>query len=111
MKWGIRTCVLAAVLLLALIPGARAQDRVVAVGVGIESRLFLKKSFETVIVGDPLVADVRTDDDQSVVIEPLKAGVTNLVFVDAHGLVTANIKVTVCGVSATSACATHQSSL
>jgi Flp pilus assembly secretin CpaC len=71
----------------------------------------LHKTFETVIVGDPLILDVRTDDNQSVVIEPLKAGVTNLVFIDAHGMVTANIKVSVCGVPSSGACATSHSSL
>lgn len=111
MKQGIRELVLAAMLLFTTMPGALAQDRAVVLGVGMNSRLLLARPFETVIVGDPLVADVRTDDNQSVVIEPLKAGVTNLVFVDAHGLVTANIKVTVCGVSASAACSAWQSSL
>jgi Flp pilus assembly secretin CpaC len=111
MKWGIRTCVVAAALLLAMIPGARAQDRAVALGTGDQFRLLLGKAFETVIIGDPLVVDVRIDDNQSIVIEPLKAGVTNLVFVDAHGMVVANVKVSVCGVSASVGCAARQSSL
>jgi Flp pilus assembly secretin CpaC len=106
----IRELAIATILLLSTIPGALAQDRSVALAVGTESRLFLDKAFDTVILGDPRVADVRTDDNQSVVIKPLKAGVTNLVFVDARGVVTANIVVSVCGVSL-KACGVHQSAL
>jgi Flp pilus assembly secretin CpaC len=110
MKSRIRELALAAVLLFITIPGALAQERAVALSVGIESRLFLDKAFETVILGDPLIIDVRTDDNQSVVIKPLKAGVTNLVFVDARGMVTANITVSVCAVSSNT-CGIRQSSL
>jgi Flp pilus assembly secretin CpaC len=107
MKPHIRELVVAGMLLVTAVPGARAEDDTVALGVGSAFRLFLQKTFETVIVGDPLVVDVRTDDDRSIVIEPLKAGVTNLVFVDAHGMVTANVRVSVCG--APFACARHSS--
>ena len=111
MNPSVRLLILAATLLFAAIPCAAAEDDAVALGVGTKWRLLLHKPFETVIVGDPLVLDIRTDDDQSVVIEPLKAGVTNLVFVDAHGMVTANIKVSVCGVPSSGACVTRNSSL
>jgi len=111
MKPSIRELVLAAMLLFTTVPGALAQDRAVALGVGSPWRLFLEKPFETVIVGDPKIVDVRTDDDQSIVIEPLKDGVTNLVFVDSHGMVTANVKVSVCEVRADNACGAQQSSL
>ncbi len=107
----IRELVLAAILLFTTMPGALAQDRTVALGVGSQRRLFLEKPFETVIIGDPRIVDVRTDDNRSVVIEPLKDGVTNLVFVDARGMVTTNVKVSVCGVSASAACSARQSSL
>jgi Flp pilus assembly secretin CpaC len=108
MKPSIRKLVLAALLLFSATAGARAEDDAVALGIGSAFRLSLQKAFETVIVGDPLVVDVRTDDNQSIVIEPLKAGVTNLVFVDAHGMVTANIKISVCG-TPSGACATRSS--
>ena len=111
MQQALRNLVLAAILASASFSSALAQDRSVALGVGMKSRLFLEKPFETVMVGDPLIVDIRIDDNQSVVIEPLKAGVTNLVFVDARGLVTANIKVSVCAASASSACGARQSSL
>ena len=105
----IRELVIAAILLLSTTPGTFAQDRSVALAVGSESRLFLDRSFDTVILGDPGIADVRADDNQSVVIKPLKAGVTNLVFVDARGVVTANIMVSVCGVSSKSCSVRHSS--
>jgi len=111
MKSHIRRIVLATMLLYSAPAVVSAQDGPVALGVGSEFRLFLDKAFATVIVGDPRVVDVRTDDDQSVVIDPLKAGETNLVFVDAHGMVTANIKVSVCGSPSTGACMTRHSSL
>jgi Flp pilus assembly secretin CpaC len=111
MKPRIREIVLALTLLFSAPACALAGDDAVALGVGTEFRLFLNTAFATVIVGDPLVVDVRTDDDQSVVIEPLKAGATNLVFVDAHGMVTANIKVSVCGAPSTGACVARHSSL
>jgi Flp pilus assembly secretin CpaC len=111
MKPRIPVLVLAAILLLSAPPGARAEDDDVALGIGTAFRLSLEKAYTTVIVGDPLILDVRTDDNQSIVIEPLKAGVTNLVFVDAHGMVTANIKVSVCGAPSTGACVTRHSSL
>jgi len=109
MKPSIPAFVLAAALLFFAPAGALAQDAPVALGVGSEFRLFLNKAFATVIVGDPLVVDVHTDDDQSVLIEPLKAGVTNLVFIDAHGMVTANVRVSVCGGPSSGACVTHSS--
>lgn len=110
MKPSIRKLALAATLLFSATAGTHAEDDAVALGVGSAFRLSLQKAFETVIVGDPLVLDVRTDDNQSIVIEPLKAGVTNLVFVDAHGMVTANIKVSVCGIPSGS-CVTRHSAL
>jgi Flp pilus assembly secretin CpaC len=110
MRRGIREFVVAVMLLFAAITGARAEDDAVELGVGTAFRLFLEKAFETVIVGDPLVVDVRTDDDRSVVIEPLNAGQTNLVFVDARGVVIANVRISVCGLSPPHGCAFGHSS-
>jgi Flp pilus assembly secretin CpaC len=97
MKPSLRKIALALLLLFAAIPGARAGDRAVTLGIGTDWRLFLEKAFETVIVGDPHVVDVRADDDRSVLIEPLSPGETNLVFVDSRGVVIANVKISVCG--------------
>jgi len=99
-----RRLLLAAMLVLMAAPAASAQDRAVTLSVGTPSRLALSSPFEAVIVGNPAIVDVRTDDDQSVVVEPIKPGVTNLVFVNARGLVVANIRVSVCGLSGPKAC-------
>src|SRR5690242_2052621 len=104
MRPGIRKLAAAVMLLLAAITDARAGDDGVELGVGTAFRLFLAKAFETVIVADPRIVDVRTDDERSVVIEPLKAGQTNLVFVDARGVVIANVRISVCGASPSHDC-------
>jgi len=110
MKPNILALVLAAMLFSAP-TGTLAQDCAVEFGIGSQFRLFLDKTFETVIVGDPLVVNVHADDNQSILVEPLKAGVTNLVFIDARGMVSANIQVSVCGQPSSGACATRHSSL
>lgn len=106
-----RVLALAAMLTFASIPGASAADDKVALGVGTPSRLFLEKAYQSVIIGDPSVVNVRTDDSRSVLIEPLGPGETNLVFVDARGVVIANVKVSVCRASASATCAALESSL
>lgn len=97
-------------LLFATATGARAGDDGIELGVGDAFRLFLQKAFATVIVGDPMVVDVRTDDDRSVVVEPLSAGETNLIFVDARGVVVANVRISVCGAPPSKACAAGHAS-
>ncbi|HLZ00661.1 MAG TPA: pilus assembly protein N-terminal domain-containing protein [Bradyrhizobium sp.] len=78
------------------ISGARAEDTALALALGNATRVVVARAFETVMIGDPLVVDVRIDDDRSLVINPLNPGVTNLILVDASGIVTANIRVLVC---------------
>jgi Flp pilus assembly secretin CpaC len=77
------------------ITAARAQHDTLSLGVGASARMQFDRAFATVLVGDPAVVGVRSDDDISVLIEARHAGVTNLVFLDAQGLVTANIRVSV----------------
>jgi Flp pilus assembly secretin CpaC len=110
MKSRLRGLVVATALFFTAITGARAEDDAVALGVGTAFRLFLEKAYATVIVGDPLVVDVRTDDDRSVLIEPLAAGQTNLVFVDTRGSVIANVRISVCGAPPTNGCTVGHSS-
>ena len=83
-------------LLLGMAPTASAGDREVTLSLGNPSRLALGRMFDTVIIANPLIVDVSTDDDQSVLIRPHNPGVTNLVFVDAQGRVIANYKILVC---------------
>jgi Flp pilus assembly secretin CpaC len=111
MQQGIGKLVVAAVMLVfAAIPGARAEDDgPLELGVGTAFRLFLEQAFQTVIVGNQGVVDVRTDDDRSVVVEPLAAGQTNLVFVDARGVVIANVRISVCAPASKGCTAGHAS--
>jgi Flp pilus assembly secretin CpaC len=110
MKLRLRELVVAAILLFGATAGAKAEDDTLGLGVGTAFRLFVAKAFATVIVGDPAVVDVRTDDDHSVVIEPLSAGETNLVFLDSRGMVTANVRISVCGTPPAKGCTVGHSS-
>jgi Flp pilus assembly secretin CpaC len=110
MKSRIRELVVAAILLFGPIVDARAEDDPVTLGVGDAFRLFVERAFATVIVGDPTVVDVRTDDDHSVVVEPLSPGQTNLVFIDGRGRVTANVRISICGAPPAKSCTAGHSS-
>jgi Flp pilus assembly secretin CpaC len=110
MKSRIRELVVAAIVLFSAIAGARADDDPVALGVGTAFRLFVERAFASVIVGDPAVVDVHADDDRSVLIEPLNSGETNLVFIDARGVVIANVRISVCGSSPSNGCPIGHSS-
>lgn len=90
---------LGAVLLCVAISGASAADSSLSLALGKATRLLVERAFETVIIGDPLIVDVRIDDDRSLVIDPLNPGVTNIILVDAGGVVTGNIRVLVCAAS------------
>jgi Flp pilus assembly secretin CpaC len=110
MTASLRTFFVASLLLLATLPAASAQERAVFLSLGTASWLALDSSFETVIVGDPLIVDVHTGDDRTVVIEPLQPGATNLVFVNTRGLVIANIRILVCASVRSAAAASPGSS-
>ena len=105
MKSRIRLFAVAAILLFGPIASAKAGDDPVALGIGDAFRLFVQQAFATVIVGDPAVVDIRIDDDRSVVVEPLSPGETNLLFIDVRGMVTANVRISVCGTSPSAGCA------
>jgi Flp pilus assembly secretin CpaC len=83
-------------ILLVIASAAAARDREMTLSLGNPSRLALGRMFDTVIIANPLIVDVSTDDDQSVLIRPRNPGVTNLVFVDAQGRVIANYRILVC---------------
>jgi len=98
---GLRATVLA-ILLFAAVSGARAEGLVLEPGTA--SRLVLDKTFATVMLGDFRIVDVHTVGDRSVIIEALSPGTTNLVFIDERGMVTANIRVSVCDPTASGSC-------
>lgn len=55
----------------------------------------VERPFSTVLVGDPSVIDFQAQDERSVLLKPVAAGATNLVFVDKDGMVIANLTIVV----------------
>jgi Flp pilus assembly secretin CpaC len=86
---------LGAVLLFVTISAGLAADRTIVLRPGAGSELVLDRAFDTVLIGDPGIVDVRTRDDRSVFLVPLNPGVTNIIFVNDENIVTANIEVRV----------------
>ena len=91
---GLRACALSLVLLLPL-GASRASDNTIMLALGSGSIFRLERPFETVLIGDPSVVDVRAQDDRSVLLQPLARGSSDIVFVDAQSVVIANIRVIV----------------
>jgi len=96
----LRTCVLAATLLAITISIVRAEDHAITLRLGSGSALRLERPFKTVLIGDPGVVEVRTQDDRSVILMPLNLGTTNVVFVDEQSIAIANVQVLVRSASA-----------
>ena len=86
---------LGAVLLFVTISAGLAADRTIVLRPGAGSELVLDRAFDTVLIGDPNIVDVRTRDDRSVFLVPLNPGVTNLVFINEENIVTVNIEIRV----------------
>jgi Flp pilus assembly secretin CpaC len=79
-----------------------AADRTIILKVGATSALLLERPFNTMLIGDPDVVDVLVRDDRSVILQPLKPGATNIIFLDGRSIAIANVGILVCnlGVSA-----------
>jgi Flp pilus assembly secretin CpaC len=75
-----------------------AADPTIVLRVGASSPLLLERPFSTMLIGDPGVVDVLVRDDRSVVLQPLKPGATNVIFLDAGSIAIANIGILVCRV-------------
>jgi Flp pilus assembly secretin CpaC len=67
---------------------------------GTQSVLALEKPFETVLIGDPNLVDVRARNDRTVILEPLDLGATNLIFIDEQSIAIANVGILVCSAGA-----------
>jgi Flp pilus assembly secretin CpaC len=91
----LRGFVLVALLLFTTTSAILAADRTIVLRPGAGSELVLDRAFDTVLIGDPGIVDVRTRDDRSVFLVPLNPGVTNIIFVNDENIVTANIEVRV----------------
>jgi Flp pilus assembly secretin CpaC len=94
----LRLCLL--VVLLAGVPPARSAtgtaDETLTLTLGAGSTFRLERPFDTILIDNPDVVDVRTLSDRSVLLEPLSLGTSNVVFVDERNIAIANIKVVVC---------------
>lgn len=85
-------------LLVAMISVSLATDRVVVLKLGVSSMLLLDRPYETILTGDPDVVDVARQSDRSVILRPLNAGTTNVIFLDDKSMAIANIGILVCRV-------------
>ncbi len=94
----IRTGFMGMIVLLTVMPAARAVDQTVTLTVGNNSVIKLDREFETVIIGDPDIVDVHSQGDRLVVLEPLRFGASNIIFVDKDSIAIANVRVFVCHV-------------
>jgi Flp pilus assembly secretin CpaC len=75
-----------------------AADPPIVLRGGASSPLLLERPFSTMLIGDPGVVDVLVRDDRSVILQALKPGATNVIFLDAASIVIANIGILVCHV-------------
>ena len=93
----LRASLLGLVLLLAAIAGARGSDETetVYLAPGIGSLLRLDRPFETVLIENPRVVDVKRENDRAVVLKALALGTSSVVFIDEHSIAIANIRVVV----------------
>jgi Flp pilus assembly secretin CpaC len=96
----LRTYAVGAAFLAAIISTARAEDQMIALRIGAGSALTLKRPFRTVLVGDPTIVNVHTHSDRLVILEPLRPGETNVVFVDEESIAISNIRIVVGDASA-----------
>jgi Flp pilus assembly secretin CpaC len=100
MLLSVRVCMLGLVLLmghpLATSSATGALDETVTLALGAGSQLTLDRPFDTILIDNPDVVDVRALNDQLIVLEPLNLGASNVLFVDEHNIAIANIRVVVC---------------
>jgi Flp pilus assembly secretin CpaC len=91
----LRVCVLGLVLLVTQIPGSRAADQTIILKLGTGSTLMLDKPFKLVLIEDENVVEVHTQNERLVVLEALKLGASNLIFVDEKSIAITNVRVLV----------------
>jgi Flp pilus assembly secretin CpaC len=77
-----------------------AADPPIVLRDGASSPLLLERPFSTILIGDPGVVDVLVRDDRSVILQALKPGATNVIFLDAASIAIVNIGILVCHVGA-----------
>jgi Flp pilus assembly secretin CpaC len=91
----LRACVLGLALLMTRIPTSWAADQTIILKLGTGSTLMLDKPFKLVLIEDENVVDVHTQNERLVILEALKLGASNLVFVDEKSIAITNVRVLV----------------
>jgi Flp pilus assembly secretin CpaC len=92
----LRACAFALSILLTAIAHASAADQTIILTLGTGSMLVLERPFETVLIGDPNVVDVHGQNNNMVVLEPLRLGASELIFIDERSIAITNVRVLVC---------------
>lgn len=92
----LRTYALVFGLFLSTASPIRAADQTVTLELGAGSIVELDRPFEEMLVDGAGVVEVHTLTERSVIFEPLKPGISTLVFLDGNNAVIANIRITVC---------------
>ena len=72
-----------------------AERPSVTLELGAGSTVMLERPFKSVLIGNPEVVDVQTQNERSVLLKPLSLGTTNLIFVDYQGIVITNLTIMV----------------
>ena len=90
-----RAFALGLVVLLSAISATWAADQTVTLKLGVGLAFAIERPYNSVLIGDPDIVDVHTNNDRSVMLEPLKLGATNLIFLDAKSIAITNIRILV----------------
>jgi Flp pilus assembly secretin CpaC len=87
-------CALGLALLLTSISTSRADETItITLGSG---RIFrVSEPFKTVLIGNPDVVDVQTQDDRSVILKAVRLGASNVIFINGQSIAIGNIRVVV----------------
>jgi Flp pilus assembly secretin CpaC len=67
----------------------------VTLELGAGSTVELERPYNTVLLENPDVVEVQTQNERSVLLKPLSPGSTNLVFIDEQGIVIINLAILV----------------
>jgi Flp pilus assembly secretin CpaC len=92
----VRACAVSLFLFLTPTLHALAVDQTVILTLGEGSVLMLESPYETVLIGTPDVVDVHRRSDNSVFLEPLNLGASELIFIDERNIAMATVRVLVC---------------
>ena len=75
--------------------GVEAERPSVTLELGAGSTVMLARPFKSVLIGNPEVVDVQTQNERSILLKPLSLGTTNLIFIDYRGIVITNLTIMV----------------